>query len=144
MQWGKCNEWTDFKPRDFSEHKFGKAPCSYFTAGKVKASTLSLTVLVIIEMLNAFNALSEDGSLLQMPPWRNPWLIAACFGSVLTHFVILYVPFLAKIFAVCPLNLHDWALVMMFSFPVILIDEVLKFFGRQHQRGKKISPHRRD
>ena len=56
-------------------------PCTYFTVGKVKASTLSLTVLVIIEMLNAFNAVSEDGSLLQMAPWVNPWLVAACMGQ---------------------------------------------------------------
>merc|ERR1712183_396528 len=109
---------------------FKDKPCDYFTDGKVKASTLSLTVLVVIEMLNAFNALSEDGSLLQMPPWLNPWLILACMGSVLVHFVILYVPFLSKIFAVCPLDWHDWVLVMSFSFPVILIDEVLKFVGR--------------
>jgi P-type Ca2+ transporter type 2C len=34
-------------------------PCEYFTAGKAKASTLSLSVLVAIEMLNALNALSE-------------------------------------------------------------------------------------
>ena len=34
-------------------------PCDYFEAGKVKASTLSLSVLVLIEMLNAMNALSE-------------------------------------------------------------------------------------
>ena len=34
-------------------------PCDYFTVGKAKASTLSLSVLVAIEMFNALNALSE-------------------------------------------------------------------------------------
>lgn len=33
--------------------------CDYFTDGKAKASTLSLSVLVAIEMFNALNALSE-------------------------------------------------------------------------------------
>ena len=40
--------------------------CDYFdgSSGRKKASTLSLSVLVTIEMLNALNALSEDNSLL--------------------------------------------------------------------------------
>uniref|UniRef100_A0A7S4S3Y9 P-type Ca(2+) transporter n=1 Tax=Alexandrium monilatum TaxID=311494 RepID=A0A7S4S3Y9_9DINO len=131
MTWNKCPTWEGFKPKDILDLSFEKDPCSYFTAGKIKASTLSLTTLVVIEMLNALNALSEDGSLVQMPPWTNPWLILACLGSMVVHFVIVYIPFLAKIFAVCSLDWHDWVLVMAFSFPVILIDEVLKFFGRQ-------------
>jgi len=144
MTWGKCSTWgADFAPKNVLDLDFGKDRCSYFTAGKVKASTLSLTVLVVIEMLNAFNALSEDGSLMQMPPWTNPYLILACMGSVLTHFVILYVPFLAKIFAVCPLDWHDWILVMAFSFPVIIIDEILKFVGRQRDARRR-NLHKRD
>ena len=48
-----------------------KSPCDYFEKGKVVASTLSLTVLVTIEMMNALNALSEECSLLVVPPHRN-------------------------------------------------------------------------
>lgn len=139
MSWGKCAEWTDFKPSPYGGLSF-ENPCTYFSSGKVKPSTLSLTVLVIIEMLNAFNALSEDGSLVQMPPWKNPWLILACCGSIAVHFVVLYVPFLAKIFSVCALDAHDWMLVMAFSSPVIFIDEILKFIGRQDSKRKRVSP----
>ena len=37
--------------------------------------TLALSVLVVIEMLNALNSVSENQSLLVMPPWRNMWLV---------------------------------------------------------------------
>lgn len=66
-------------------------------APQAKASTLSLSVIVVIEMLNALNALSEDGSLLQMPPWCNPWLLVAICISVALHCVILYIPALASV-----------------------------------------------
>lgn len=106
-------------------------PCSYFTTGKAKASSLSLTVLVVIEMLNAMNALSEDTSLLVMHPGKNPYLILAAAVSIGVHFAVLYTPFLTKVFAVTPLDSHDWELVMAFSSPVIFIDEILKWVGRR-------------
>ena len=137
--WGKCSTFTDYNP-DFSSWNSPGAsdlssdPCAYFTAkGKATASTLSLSVLVVIEMLNALNALSEDGSLLQMPPWANPWLLVAMFVSIGLHFLILYVPWMAAIFQIVPLTYNDWVLVMAFSMPVIFIDEVLKFCGRVYQ-----------
>jgi Ca2+-transporting ATPase len=95
-------------------------------------------VLVAIEMLNALNALSEDGSLVTMPPWSNPYLLIAMLVSFGMHFVILYVDFLADTFSVIPLDLYEWLVVMAFSVPVILIDEVLKFIGRRmHARELK-------
>jgi len=128
--WGQCSEWTDFKVNDFDGLDMQTDPCKYFTDGKVKASTLSLSVLVAIEMFNALNALSEDGSLMQMPPWSNPYLILAMIVSFGMHFVILYVDFLADMFFVTPLDFDEWMVVMAFSLPVIFIDEVLKFIGR--------------
>lgn len=133
--WGECSTWKDFKVAPFTAGdltlSFDDNPCDYFTTGKVKATTLSLSVLVAIEMFNSLNALSEDGSLVSMPPWVNPWLLLAMGLSFSLHFLILYIPFLAKIFGIVPLSLLEWLLVLVVSLPVILIDEVLKFIGRR-------------
>ncbi|GLT33864.1 hypothetical protein SLA2020_084200 [Shorea laevis] len=145
--WGQCSSWKDFSVTPFTAgsqvFKFDTNPCDYFHTGKVKASTLSLSVLVAIEMFNSLNALSEDSSLLTMPPWVNPWLLLAMSVSFGLHFLILYVPFLAQVFGIVPLSLNEWLLVVVVAFPVILIDEVLKFVGRctsgwRHSRPSKL------
>ncbi|KAK9734870.1 hypothetical protein RND81_04G168700 [Saponaria officinalis] len=132
--WGQCRTWDNFTVSPFTAgaqtFKFGADPCDYFESGKIKAMTLSLSVLVAIEMFNSLNALSEDGSLVSMPPWVNPWLLLAMSISFGLHFLILYVPFLAQVFGIVPLSLNEWLLVLLCSLPVILIDEVLKLIGR--------------
>ena len=128
--WSECPTWQGFEAAPFLGMDFSKNPCEYFTRGKVKASTLSLSVLVVIEMLNALNALSEDNSLLVIHPWVNPWLLLAIVASIGSHMFILYVPVMNTIFGIAPLSICEWKLVLAFSFPVILIDEVLKFIGR--------------
>lgn len=93
-------------------------------------STISLSILVTIEMFNALNALSENSSLLVVAPWKNMWLIGAITLSLSLHALILYTPFLAAIFGTTPLNFAEWMGVLMFSFPVIIIDEILKLLSR--------------
>jgi len=143
--WGQCRVGDDaagtifegMVVNDFDSNgdgivdDFSSNPCLYFSKGKMQASTLSLSVLVTIEMFNALNAVSEDGSLLTIPPWVNPWLLLAMASSFLLHFFILYVPAMATVFSIAPHNAVDWILVFLFSFPVIIIDEVLKFVGRR-------------
>lgn len=102
----------------------------------MKASTLSLSVLVVIEMLNALNAISEDSSLFTMSPFVNPWLLLAISWSIGLHVMIVYVPIFAKIFGIAAMNAQEWWLVFAFSAPVILIDEILKIFGRAFNKAE--------
>ncbi|XP_006110099.2 LOW QUALITY PROTEIN: sarcoplasmic/endoplasmic reticulum calcium ATPase 3 [Myotis lucifugus] len=96
-------------------------------------TTMALSVLVTIEMCNALNSVSENQSLLRMPPWLNPWLLAAVIMSMALHFLILLVPPLPLIFQVTPLSGRQWGVVLQISLPVILLDEALKYLSRHHE-----------
>uniref|UniRef100_A0A8D3D5R4 Calcium-transporting ATPase n=1 Tax=Scophthalmus maximus TaxID=52904 RepID=A0A8D3D5R4_SCOMX len=104
--------------------------CSIFEAAP--PMTMALSVLVTIEMCNALNSLSENQSLIRMPPWSNFWLLAAMTLSMSLHFMIIYVDPLPMIFKLTHLSVEQWLMVLKLSFPVILIDEVLKFFARNY------------
>jgi Ca2+ transporting ATPase len=110
--------------------------CDVFKRGSSRdstrvPSTVALSILVTIEMLNALNSLSENESLLVVGPLTNTYLLMAIALSFFLHFGIVYVPWLAGIFAVAPLTLGEWGAVFALSFPVILIDESLKFATRR-------------
>lgn len=95
------------------------------------ASTISLSVLVVIEMLNAMNALSSSESLLTLPLWNNMKLIYAIALSMALHFALLYTPLLQSIFGIVPLGQAEWKIVLAWSAPIIVIDEVLKLLERK-------------
>ncbi|XVF36444.1 hypothetical protein REPUB_Repub19eG0059100 [Reevesia pubescens] len=103
-------------------------PCSIFEDRH--PSTVSMTVLVVVEMFNALNNLSENQSLLVIPPWSNLWLVVSIIITMILHILILYVPPLSTLFSVTPLSWDEWTVILYLSFPVIIIDEVLKFFSR--------------
>ncbi|CAD6886362.1 unnamed protein product [Tilletia controversa] len=107
--------------------------CDMFTtkhwAGR-SATTMSLSILVVVEMANAISSIATNDSLLTTPPTRNWWLIGAVVLSMLLHFMILYTPFLQDIFIVTPLGSEEWKAVMWLSLPVIVVDEACKWVSR--------------
>ncbi|CAD2220155.1 calcium-translocating P-type ATPase [Angomonas deanei] len=113
------------------------------------ARSIALSILVVIEMLNALNALSENQSIIVTRPSSNKWLILAIVSSLILHVVMMYVPFFADIFNITPLGVHpslvenapqwtfllptdfhEWKMILLLSLPVIFIDEVIKCVAR--------------
>uniref|UniRef100_A0A673N7Z8 Calcium-transporting ATPase n=1 Tax=Sinocyclocheilus rhinocerous TaxID=307959 RepID=A0A673N7Z8_9TELE len=131
-----CESFTHITPCDqnlslFEGHaEFAGVQCSVFESPY--PMTMALSVLVTIEMCNALNSLSENQSLLKMPPWSNPWLVGAICLSMALHFLILYVDPLPVIFQIRPLSWPQWVTVLKMSLPVILMDEALKFLARNY------------
>ncbi|XP_022844407.1 calcium-transporting ATPase 3, endoplasmic reticulum-type isoform X1 [Olea europaea var. sylvestris] len=111
-------------------------PCSVFTDRH--PSTVAMTVLVVVEMFNALNNLSENQSLFVIPPWSNLWLVGSIVLTMLLHVLILYVQPLSVLFSVTPLSWTEWTVIFYLSFPVIIIDEILKFFSR-NSSGMRLS-----
>ncbi|KAF9974545.1 hypothetical protein BGZ73_002028 [Actinomortierella ambigua] len=110
---------------------FPEIGCQMFTDWmSKKATTMSLSILVTIEMFNAMNSLSENESLMTQPLWSNIYLVLSIILSMALHFMILYVPFFSNLFMIVPLNVEEWKAVLYISLPVIFLDELLKFISR--------------
>ncbi|EAA62836.1 hypothetical protein AN5743.2 [Aspergillus nidulans FGSC A4] len=100
--------------------EFPEIGCEMFSNDMSRsASTVSLSILVVIEMLNAMNALSSSESLLTFGLWNNMMLVYAIILSMTLHFAILYIPFLQGLFAILPLDWTEWKAVLAISAPVV-------------------------
>ncbi|KAI9375387.1 hypothetical protein BJX61DRAFT_138616 [Aspergillus egyptiacus] len=112
--------------------EFPEIGCQMFSNEMSRsASTVSLSILVVIEMLNAMNSLSSSESLLTFGLWNNMMLVYAIIMSMTLHFAILYIPFLQGLFTILPLDWVEWKAVLAISAPVIIIDELLKMVERR-------------
>jgi len=135
----QLTKFHDCQPGKSSD-LFSGVDCTQFH--NPAASTVALSVLVTIEMFNALNALSENQSLLTVTPLSNIWVLLAASLSFTLHFIIIYVPFFANVFHVAPLGLEEWQAVLCLSFPVLIIDELLKLVSRNFLSGVKGSKTR--
>jgi len=134
VSFSQLTNFMECTPETFQSNYLG-ANDAYATSGchmfhDDRPMTMALSVLVIIELLNALNSVSEDQSILKMPPWCNPTLILADSVSLALHFFILEVPFMSNLFQLEPLNWAEWQCVLALSFPVIILDEAFKFAAR--------------
>jgi len=126
MNWGKCLAWTGFSPIGMNPDR----ACDIFTEEKSFPQSMSLSVLVTMELLKALSAVSLDSSLISVPPWKNRWLLLGVLIPFVFHLIILYTPAFANIFSLSPLSWKEWEVVLKFSVPILLVEEVLKGMGR--------------
>ncbi|KAL7433272.1 hypothetical protein ACHAXM_006637 [Skeletonema potamos] len=100
--------------------------CSIY-ADLAAPQTLALSTLVTVELLKALCSVSIDSSILTVAPQKNPWLLLGVSVPFAFNLAIIYIPALEHSFGLVPLDRNDWLKVIAWSFPIVIIDEALKY-----------------
>ncbi|OGF45458.1 MAG: calcium-translocating P-type ATPase, SERCA-type [Candidatus Firestonebacteria bacterium RIFOXYC2_FULL_39_67] len=88
-----------------------------------RARTAAFIVLAVSQLFHSFNCRSMTESLFKLGIFTNKKLLLAAFISFLMMMVVVYVPFLQKVFKTVPLGLFDWLLVLVISsFPLWAVE----------------------
>lgn len=95
-----------------------------------QARTVAFTVLVIVQLVHAFNCRSERWSLFQVGVATNRPLLLAVILSFGIQAAVLTVPVVAPIFKVAPLPIEDWVLMGATGILPFVIMETIKGWRR--------------
>jgi len=98
-----------------------------------EAMTMTFMSLVLIQFFKAYNFRSDRHSVLNKP-FANKWLNWAILAELLVLLVIVYLPVLHRPFGTYSLPLVDWVLIIVLSFSVSPVLELVKWFERRIYR----------
>ena len=96
-----------------------------------QARTVAFTVMVIAQLVQAFNCRSERLSLFQVGLWTNRPLLLAFSISLGIQIAVLTVPAAAPIFKVVPLPIEDWVLMGAMGLLPFFLIELIKSLRRR-------------
>lgn len=96
-----------------------------------QARTVAFTVMVVAQLVHAFNCRSERWSLFQLGVGTNRALVWAVLLSLAIQIAVLTVPAVAPVFKVAPLPVEDWALMGAMGLLPFVIMETVKLFRRR-------------
>lgn len=96
-----------------------------------QARTVAFTVMVVVQLVHAFNCRSERWSLFQLGVGTNHALVWAFLLSLAVQVAVLTVPAAAPVFKVVPLPIEDWALMGALGLLPLFAIEMIKTLRRR-------------
>ncbi|BCA54929.1 Calcium-transporting ATPase [Nitrospira sp. KM1] len=99
-----------------------------------QARTVAFTVMVMAQLVHAFNCRSERLSLFQVGLGTNRALSGAFLLSGAAQLAMLTVPVVAPVFKVVSLPIEVWALMGAMSLLPLGVMEAVKWFRRRYDR----------
>ena len=103
--------------------------------GLQEAMTMTFVSLVLIQFFKAYNFRSDRHSVLRRP-FANKWLNIAILWELVMLGLILYVPFLERVFGTYALTTTDWLVIVAAAFTVSPVLELAKWAERRGWLGE--------
>ncbi len=105
-------------------------------SAEMLGTSMAFLTLSLCEICHAFNMRSLHGSIFKMKG-QNLWLWGAGALSLLLTTLVIEVDFLAKAFALAPLNLMEYGIAFGLAILIIPIVEIIKVIHRRVDRKTK-------
>jgi Ca2+-transporting ATPase len=97
------------------------------------AQTMAFTTLMLFQIVNVFNARSDEESAFK-GIFANRWLIAAVALSISLQAAVVYLSFLQQAFDTVGLTIGDWLLCVAVASSVLWLRELNKLWTRAKRR----------
>lgn len=85
---------------------------------KNEAMTAAFTLFVIYQLFNAYNSKSNSNK-------KNIYLYLAILISFILQLIVIYIPYLQKIFKTTPLSLTDWILIFLIACTILISHNIV-------------------
>jgi len=103
----------------------------------MQATTMTLASIVFCQIGAVMNCRTETQSVFKVGLFKNRRVLLGIVVEVLLLSAIIYVPFLQGVFQTAPIGLKEWGVLCLLPIPVILVEEVRKYFSRHYGMMKK-------
>ncbi len=99
-----------------------------------KARTMAFLVLAYCQDFHSYNCRSRRESLFTLGVFSNPQLVMASAVTLSMQLLVIYTPFMQRIFKTVPLGLADWAVVLGLASLPLWAMELVKVARRRWER----------
>jgi Ca2+-transporting ATPase len=93
----------------------------------LKGQTIVLAMMILFELINAYNNRSDRHSLFKVGFFKNKWLNWAILSSVVLAVIVIQVPALDQLFHTSFLTAKDWIIVTLAALTIFPIVEITKW-----------------
>lgn len=97
----------------------------------LQATTMTWAGIVATQVGTAITCRTNRVSVLRVGFWSNRWLLWGILFEVVLTVLIVYVPFLQRIFQTTGLGWQQWAVLATFAPVMLVSDELRKMFSRR-------------
>jgi Ca2+-transporting ATPase len=100
----------------------------------LKGQTVVLAMMIIFELVNAYNNRSDRYSLFKVGFFKNQWLNWSILSSVVLAVIVIQVPTLNRIFHTSFLTATDWIIVVLAALTIFPVVEITKWILNRTDR----------
>ena len=112
-------------------HGYPKVPLASSGPVYMEATTLTLASIVFCQIGMVLNCRTEIQSVFKAGLFSNKRVIQGIIFEIVLINLIIYVPFMQKIFQTAPLGIREWALLIILPPVILLVEEIRKAIFRR-------------